>query len=118
MGAHIAALGDRTGSRKTLCNEDTALLTQIVIGILGRLGRFGIIIVHLAITQFGVIEKVLLSTLTSRLRHTRNRLTLFLGVLNLLEHHLHQFRILMQVVIQLLLNEVTNELIDRQTTLW
>ena len=66
----------------------------------------------LAVPQFGVVHQVLLRPLACRFGHTCDRLTLFLGVLDLLQHDLHRLGVLMQVVVQLLLDEIIDKLID------
>ena len=110
--ADVAALGDRAGGGETLGDEDTTLQPQIVVGVLAALDRFGVVEVDLAVAQLGVVDQVLLRPLPCRLGHTCDRLALFLAVLDLLQHDLHDLRVLMQEIIELLLDKVIDELID------
>ena len=71
---------------------------------------------NLAVAQFGVVHEVLLRTLASRLRHTSYRLALFLAILYLLQHDLRYLRVLVQVVVQLLFDEVIDELVHAHAT--
>ena len=68
---------------------------------------------NLTITQFGVVDEVFLSAFTCRFGDSCNRFALFLGVLDLLEHDLHGLWVLMEIIVQLGLDEVVYELIDR-----
>ena len=112
LRAYIAALGNTTGRRQTLGDENTTLQPQIVVGIFGALDRLRVIQVYLAVTQFRVVDQVLLCALASRFRHSGDCLTLFLAVLNFLQHNLHGLWRLVQIVVQLLLNEIIDEFID------
>ena len=70
----------------------------------------------LAVAELRVVKKILLRTLTCKFGNTSDGFALFLGVLNLLQHHFSRSRSLVQVVIKLLLDEIVDKLIDRQST--
>ena len=78
LGVHITALGDTARCGETLGDENGALVTQIDLRTFARVLRFGIVEMHTAVAQFGVIQEVLLSALASQLRNARNRLALLL----------------------------------------
>ncbi len=84
LGTHIAALGDRTRCGKSLCNKNTALLAQVVVGFFRRFDGLGVVVVYLAVAQFWVVEQVLLGAFAGGFGNACYRLALFLRVLNLL----------------------------------
>ena len=67
---------------------------------------------NLTVTEFGVVEQVLLCALTSGLGDSGDGFALLLRILNLLEHHLGDVGIAVEVVVELGLDEVVDELID------
>ena len=58
----------------------------------------------------------LLGSLTCQFRHSGYRFTLFLRLLNLLQHHIGHVRMLVQIVIDLSLYKITYKFIDGRTT--
>ena len=58
----------------------------------------------------------LLGSLTCQFRHSGYRFTLFLRLLNLLQHHIGHVRMLVQIVIDLSLYKITYKLINGRTT--
>ena len=114
---HVTTLGDGTGRRQTLSDEDGTLLPQVVLAVFGCELRLRVVVMDATITQFGVVHQVLLRSLTGLFGHTRNCLALTLALLNLLKHNLHHIRMFMQVIIQFALDKIIDELVDRHTTL-
>ena len=70
-----------------------------------------------AVAQFRVVHEVLLRPFTRLLGHASDGLALTLALLNLLQHNLHDLRMLVEVVVQFALDEVVDELVDRNTPL-
>ena len=109
---HVTGLSNRTGSRQTLRDKDTTVLTKIIICIFCRFHRLSIVVMDLTIAQFRIVQQVLFRTLTSRFGHTGNCLTLLLRILNLLQHHVRYLGMFVQVIVKLGLNEIVDELIN------
>ena len=65
-----------------------------------------------AVAQFAVVQVGLLRTFARQLRNSRNRLTFLLAVHNLLLQNLCNVQILVQVIVNVCLDEVTHELVD------
>ena len=112
LRTHIAALGYTTGGRQTLGDKDTRLIAQIVLCILGGAYGFGVVEVHLAVAEFGVIEQVLFRSFACGFSYAGNGFALAFRVLNLLEHDFRHLRVLVQVVVELQANKVVDELVD------
>ena len=113
--AYVTTLGNGARRRETLRDEDAGFQTQIIVGIFGGLDGLGVVEVNLTITQLGIIDEVLFRPLSSHFRHRCYRLTLFLRVLNLLQHHVGYLRMLVKIVIELLFDKVIDELINAYT---
>ena len=110
--ADVAGLGDGTGCGQTLGDEDSAFLPQIVISILSGLDRFCIVVMHLTVAEFGIVEQVLLRAFASDFGNSGNGFAFFFGVLYLLEHDIRYLRMAMQVVVELGFDEIVDELVD------
>ena len=114
---HVTTLGDGTGRRQTLSDEDGTLFAQVILAVFGGKLRLRVVVMDATITQFGVVHQVLLRSLTGLFGHTRNCLALTLALLNLLKHNLHHFGMFVQIIIQFALDKIIDELVDRHTTL-
>ena len=103
---HVAALGDGTAGRVALGDEDARF------GFL--LLAFAVVQVIAAIAQLAVVQVGFLGTFAGQFGDTGNGLALFLGVLNLLEHHFGHQRIFVQVVVYFGLDEVAHVFVYRR----
>ena len=103
LRTHVAALGDRTGCRITLRDEDHRLLGQLVL----------VRQMYLAVAQLLVVERHLLGRFAGFLLNTGDRLALLLVLDDLLLQNLGRLGVLVQVVVQVLGQKIDDEVAQR-----
>ena len=106
LSIHITALGNRPTRRITLSDKNTCIFLLVTLYIVQ---------VETTIAQLTVVQVRFLSAFTSQLSHAGNGLTFLFRLLNLLQHHLCYLWILVQIVVDLGLDEITYKLVDTWT---
>ena len=96
LGLHVAALGDASRCGVALSDEDGAFEAFLVVGVE----------VDAAVAEFAVVETDLLGALAGSLLDAGNLLAFLLVGLDLGLQHADRFRVLVQVVVQVTLQDV------------
>ena len=108
----VAALGDGAGCGESLGDEDGAEVAEVFVGVFGGEDGFGVGEMDAAVAQFWVVEVVLLGPFACNLGDALDGFPLPLGVLYLLEHHLGDSGVFVQVVVEFVGYEVVDKFVD------
>ncbi len=108
----IAHLCDCSACRVTLRDEYSRLIAAVFLGV----GAECVIIVDVAIAEFLIVKAHLLCLFACHFRYSSHRLAFLLIGGDFLEHYVCRLRILMEIVVEFFLQEVTYEFIDCHRT--
>ena len=103
MQLSVPSLGYGSACRIPLGDKQGALETILVLAVQ----------VHAAVPKFPVVNLALLGPFTGNLLDTLKFLALTFAPLNFLNQSLRRLGILMQIIVQLLLEEITHEQANR-----
>ena len=103
---YIAAFGDRSTCRISLGNKDARFLNHAVfIFVFGQI----IVEMHPAIAQFFVVQVYLFGTFAGQFGYACNGFTLFLRILNFLQHRRRSIRISVQIIVQFAFQKIADK---------